>query len=110
MRLPVLESGFWFHQDVRDNLYYAMHLMAAMQEEGLSLELDREEAGELAMVMMLKVLGLQDRDPNSGTYGHWPLQLGNEPERAKLSLLPVELMGVLLDFFDAKYGRLMTDD
>lgn len=110
LQLPVLESGFWFHHDLRDNFYYAMHLFAASQEDGLIPRAKRPEAAEKAIAMLLKALALQDRNPESDTYGHWPLDLSPDPAKAKPHTLPVELLGTLLAHFYETYGRAMPDE
>jgi hypothetical protein len=86
--LPKELSGFWFHGDIRDNFFYAAHLYEAVDHFGK----------ELAVDMLIKVLHLQDRDPQSDTYGHWPLQLAADPATSKPNPLPVELMGCFIAF------------
>ncbi|SFL69515.1 hypothetical protein SAMN03159341_108260 [Paenibacillus sp. 1_12] len=106
MELPILPSGFWFHSDLRDNFYHAIHLYAFTVDPGASTAWSKEkqEAGlALAVTMIGKVLSLQEQDPENPMYGHWPLNLGSDPAAAKPHSLPVELMGCLLIFFYDKY-------
>jgi hypothetical protein len=106
LQLPLSPSGFWFHSDVRDNLYYAIHLYAYCQDTRTSPELSDQQrkAGiELAVSMINKVLALQVQDPENPMYGHWPLNLGNDPAAAKPNSLPVELMGCILILFYHKF-------
>jgi len=96
---PVLSSGLWFHHDIRDNFYYAAYLFAASADPACPVPFDKEMTLASSSQMLLKVLKLQDRDPQSETYGHWPLYLDPVPKQAKPSPLPVELMGILMAFF-----------
>ncbi|MBB6732428.1 hypothetical protein [Cohnella zeiphila] len=96
---PVMSSGLWFHHDIRDNFYYAAYLFAASADPGCPVPFDKEVTLASSSQMLLKVLKLQDRDPESETYGHWPLYLDPVPKQAKPSALPVELMGSLMAFF-----------
>ncbi|CAM3648390.1 hypothetical protein COLU111180_01165 [Cohnella lubricantis] len=96
---PLLGSGLWFHHDIRDNFYYAAYLFAASVDPDLSVPFDKELTLASSSQMLLKVLKLQDRDPDSPTYGHWPLGLGPVPKEAKPNTLPVELMGSLMVYF-----------
>lgn len=106
--LPRLASGFWFHQDMRDNLYYALHLYAACAaDDTLRLNFPREEGLKLAENMLLAVLGLQNKEPEHPMFGHWPLNLHPEPQNAPAHTLPVELLGSLLAWYHAKFGPLM---
>jgi hypothetical protein len=98
-RQPVLESGLWFHNDVRDNLYYASYLFAAASEPDMQLPFDKAEARATACRIFTELLQLQDRDPGSTTYGHWPLRLHPDPRKATINSLPVELMGSLMMYF-----------
>ncbi|MFH5181503.1 hypothetical protein ACHHV8_01985 [Paenibacillus sp. TAB 01] len=81
LELPVQPSGFWFHNDVRDNFYYAIHLYAYCVQptdcSGLT-EQERTSGIELAAGMIRKVLALQVQDPSHPMYGHWPLNLGTD--------------------------------
>ncbi|MFC0215821.1 hypothetical protein ACFFK0_25830 [Paenibacillus chartarius] len=101
---PVLGSGLWFHTDVRNNFYYASYLFAAAANPDLQLSFDRTEAQAKACRIFTELLELQDRDPHSGTYGHWPLHLHPVPREAEPNSLPVELMGSLLMYFFHRYG------
>ncbi|MDF2962180.1 MAG: hypothetical protein K0S39_3915 [Paenibacillus sp.] len=108
VELPLLPSGFWFHSDIRDNFYYAIHLFASSIEgdmdEGMPEE-QRNAANNLAEGMIHNVLKLQVQDPGHPMYGHWPLGLGDNPAAAKPHPLPVELMGCLLILFYNKYQQ-----
>ncbi|WP_282939836.1 hypothetical protein [Paenibacillus sp. RC67] len=102
LELPFQPSGFWFHSDVRDNFYYAIHLFSYCTDKEASSEMSdtqREAALELASGMIIRVLSLQVQDPENPMYGHWPLNLGSDPAAAKPNLLPVELMGCLIILF-----------
>lgn len=105
--LPRLDSGFWFHRDMRDNLYYAMHLYAASTDSTLPLSFDKEEGARLGEEMLLLVLGLQMKDPEHAMYGHWPLNLGDDPAKAAPHTLPVELLGSLVAWYHHGYGDRM---
>ncbi|QYR23975.1 hypothetical protein KZ483_07955 [Paenibacillus sp. sptzw28] len=100
---PILDSGLWFHQDIRDNFYYASYLYAAAADAAVPLSIDRALAKETALKVLAEVLTLQDRDPQSATYGHWPLNLGLSPREARPHVLPVELMGSLMVYFYRTY-------
>jgi hypothetical protein len=100
---PLLGSGLWFHNDIRDNFYYASYLFAAAVGLPEQLPFEAESAKQTAEGVLLEVLRLQDQNPESATYGHWPLNLGQEPQHAKPNVLPVELMGSLMAFFTDRY-------
>lgn len=100
---PILESGLWFHHDSRDNFYYASYLFAAAVDYPEQADFEAEAAKTKATAILLEVLQLQDQNPDSGTYGHWPLNLEPSPRQAKPHILPVELMGSLMAFFVASY-------
>ncbi|MDQ6420623.1 hypothetical protein RB620_14425 [Paenibacillus sp. LHD-117] len=101
--MPLLPSGLWFHGDIRDNFYYASYLYAAAIEDE-QLAVGKVAAINKATSVLLGVLSLQDRDPGSDTYGHWPLNLGERPAQAPINRLPVELMGCLIAVFNQRYG------
>jgi hypothetical protein len=108
--LPLLPSGFWFHSDVRDNFYYAIHLFAYSVDTEASGDWNEEQRGlalTLSVKIIEKVLRLQVQDAEHPMYGHWPLNLGSDPAAAKANPLPVELMGCLLIFFYNKYQSLL---
>ncbi|MEH7179987.1 hypothetical protein [Neobacillus vireti] len=106
LELPILPSGYWFHQDLRDNFYYAAHLFAYCADKEFECdwnEEQREKAKEIALTMLKNVLVLQEVNPHDPMYGHWPLNLRDNPQEAKPHFLPVELMGCLLILFYNKY-------
>jgi hypothetical protein len=106
LELPILPSGYWFHHDIRDNFYYAIHLYAYCVDKDFTCEWDADQckiAKDLALTMIQKVLSLQEKNPFDPMYGHWPLNLGDDPSKAKPNSLPVELMGCLLVLFYHKY-------
>ncbi|MDF2927396.1 MAG: hypothetical protein K0R57_6310 [Paenibacillaceae bacterium] len=109
-KLPRLESGFWFHQDMRDNLYYAMHLYAACSDKTLELSFNRAEGLAAGASMLQAVLNLQVKDPQHPMYGHWPLNLGSDPREAAPNTLPVELLGSLIAWFHSRYEAYMTEE
>lgn len=111
MGFPVLSSGLWFHNDIRNNFYYASYLYAAAQDDSLQLPVahDRKAAKQLASRMLELVLELQDQNPLSATYGHWPLGLEPSPKEAKPNSLPVELMGILLVYFHKTYAASLDE-
>lgn len=84
---PLLDSGLWFHDDIRDNYYYASYLFTAAISLEKVLLYDRQEGKQLAEKVLYRVLQLQETNPNSRMYGHWPLNLHPDPEQA----LPHEL-------------------
>lgn len=100
LELPRLESGFWFHQDLRDNFYFAIHLLTYALDGAPAWEAERRSEGErLGVAMLSAVLSLQETRADQPMYGHWPLQLGSDPRAAKPHPLPVELMGCLIVYF-----------
>ncbi|MFP5105300.1 hypothetical protein ACSU6B_00805 [Neobacillus sp. C211] len=106
LEIPILPSGYWFHHDLRDNFYYAIHLFAYCVDKELAnnwSEEKREHAKKIALDMIRKVLSLQMKDFHDPMYGHWPLNLGNHPCEAKPNPLTVELLGCLLTLFYTKY-------
>ncbi|RAV19310.1 hypothetical protein [Paenibacillus contaminans] len=103
LRLPLQSSGLWFHGDMRDNLYFALHLYLASCREDIRLPGERGKARKLAEAMLLRLLRMQQRDPQTELYGHWPLALGSDPDNARPHPLPVELVGNLLSLFAIKY-------
>ncbi|WP_159886162.1 hypothetical protein [Paenibacillus puerhi] len=103
-KLPDAGEGLWFHDDIRNNFYYASYLFAAAADPGLELPLGRQEAKARASSVLLAVLRLQDQDPASGMYGHWPLGLRPSPQEARPHVLPVELMGSLMVYFLERYS------
>ncbi|WP_172198810.1 hypothetical protein [Saccharibacillus qingshengii] len=104
-RLP---SGLWFHDDIRNNFYYASYLYAAAEDPEIRVRFDREQAKATAEDVLGLVLDLQDRDADSRTYGHWPLHLGDDPQTAEPNPLPVELMGSLMLYFVERCGDSLT--
>jgi hypothetical protein len=105
----VLSNGFLFEQDVRDNFYYASYLFAASVDEAIAFEGDRDAAKDKAEHVFLHLLDLQDQNPQSETYGHWPLNLRPTPQEASKNTLPVELMGSLMVYFAERYQSQMSD-
>jgi hypothetical protein len=101
---PLLESGLWFHDDVRNNFYYASYLFAAAIDDSFELPFDREQAKQKAQDVLLEILMLQNRQSGTELYGHWPLGLNPVPRDASPHELPVELMGNLLAYFCKRYG------
>ncbi|WP_156157927.1 hypothetical protein [Gordoniibacillus kamchatkensis] len=103
VQLPLNEYEIWFDRDIRDNYYYASYLLAFAVDNGFSSESEREAALRKAEAVLLAVLKVQDRDPASGTYGHFPLQLRPSPQEARPHPLPAELMGSLMAYFYQTY-------
>ncbi|WNS44885.1 hypothetical protein [Paenibacillus sp. MMS20-IR301] len=103
-RLPLLDSGLWFHDDVRNNFYYASYLFAAAVDETLELPIAREEAKRKAEAVLLETVLLQNRQPGTELYGHWPLGLNPVPREAGYHELPVEIMGSLMAWFCKQYS------
>ena len=101
---PLLESGLWFHDDVRNNFYYASYLFAAAVSPDSPVTFDREQAKKTSENVLLEVLSLQNQQPETALYGHWPLRLHPIPQEARLNELPVEIMGALMAYFNRKYG------
>ncbi|KOR89080.1 hypothetical protein [Paenibacillus solani] len=106
---PLRSSGLWFHSDVRDNFYYASYLFAASLECEDDSQFNRQEGKQLAEEVLGRVLRLQNREPKSPMYGHWPLNLEPDPEAASPHVLPVELMGSLMVFFHHKFESDMSE-
>lgn len=105
---PLLGSGLWFHGDVRDNFYYAAYLFAASVNPDARVPFEKEMTLASSSQMLLKVLRLQDTDPASPTYGHWPLRLDPVPKEAQPDPLPVELMGSLMVYFYRDHQEYMS--
>lgn len=105
---PLLESGLWFHDDVRNNFYYASYLFAAAVNLSLEIPFDRDKAKLKAESVLMETLMLQNRQPGTKLYGHWPLGLDPMPSKAAPHELPVELMGSLIAFFCREYRGLMS--
>lgn len=103
-RRPLLASGLWFHDDVRNNFYYASYLFAAAVDDTLELPFDKEEAKRKAEAVMLETVLLQNRQPGTELYGHWPLGLNPQPREAPPHELPVEIMGSLMVWFCKQYS------
>lgn len=108
--LPRLESGFWFHRDMRDNLYYAMHLYAASTDPDITLSFSKDQGARLGEEILLLVLKLQIKEPDAPMYGHWPLNLGNDPFTAPPQTLPVELLGSLIAWYHQAFSPRMGGD
>jgi hypothetical protein len=109
-RLPVQDSGLWFHGDIRDNFYYAAYLFVATADSSLEqLPFERDRALEKAESILLQVLNLQNRQKDSENYGHFPLNLETLPKQAPPHVLPVELMGSLMAYFYAAYSSFMSE-
>ncbi|SMF87772.1 hypothetical protein SAMN05661091_3915 [Paenibacillus uliginis N3/975] len=100
----LLEGSLWFHNDVRNNFYYASYLFAAAVNPELPVEFDREQAKGTAERVLLEVLSLQNQQLGTKLYGHWPLGLHPVPQDAPLNELPVEIMGSLMAYFFQEYG------
>ncbi|TDF94181.1 hypothetical protein [Paenibacillus piri] len=110
LALPVLPSGYWFHGDVRNNFYFAIHLFASCVEgdgQAGATQEQRDAAMKLAVDMIGNVLKLQVQDAAHPMYGHWPLGLGDNPSAAKPHPLPVELMGCLIVLFYNKFKQVL---
>jgi hypothetical protein len=105
---PVLSNGFLFEGDVRDNFYYASYLFAASVDPSITFGGNRNEAKDKAEQILLNLLAIQDQDPSSSTYGHWPLNLRPTPLEASKNTLPVEIMGSLMVYFTQRYQEQMS--
>lgn len=105
---PLLPSGLWFHNDLRNNLYYAMHLYVAASTDEVTLVAPKPWAKQMAETILMNVLSLQQREPEEGLYGHFPLGLGDHPSEAPPHELPVELVGNLLVLFITKYKAILS--
>lgn len=113
LELPIMPSGYWFHNDIRDNFYYAIHLFAYCIDKEFECDWNDEQcnnAKDLALTMIQKVLSLQKKNTHDPMYGHWALNLGDDPSKAKPNSLPVELMGCLLVLFYNKYQHELPSD
>lgn len=104
LELPLKDSGLWFHNDVRNNFYYACYLFAAAVDDSLLPEAVREQARQKAETVLLETVLLQNRQPGTHLYGHWPLGLDPLPREAAPHELPVEIMGSLLIWFCKHYN------
>jgi hypothetical protein len=104
--MPLKESGFWFHADLRDNFYFAIHLFAhTVDAKKGSFTEEQQTAFELAVRMIGQVVELQQQQAELPMYGHWPLNLGSDPAAAKPNGLPAEMMGCIMTLFYEKYGH-----
>lgn len=103
-RRPLLSSGLWHHDDIRNNFYDAVYLFVAASEPAIPVTFHRNEALRLASAVLIKILSLQDRNPESPTFGHWPLHLGDDPELAAKNPLPAELMSCLMVFWYTRFA------
>lgn len=108
--LEMMPSGLWFHDDVRNNFYYASYLYAAASDPEIRVRFDRDQAKETAASVLGRVLELQDRREGSGTYGHWPLNLGEDPQQAEPNPLPIELMSSLMLYFFERCGESLPQE
>ncbi len=104
IELPRLASGLWFHNDIRNNYYYASYLLAAATDEQMPIAFDRGRAVALGTEVLLRVLRLQNRDAEHQLFGHWPLGLNPSPEEAKPNPLPAEILGCLIAYFYDQYA------
>ncbi|MBY9077426.1 hypothetical protein KIH86_25080 [Paenibacillus sp. HN-1] len=107
--LPLLEGGLWFHDDVRNNFYYASYLFAAAKDHSLDVTFDRIEAAVQAESVLERTLLLQNRVPGTKLFGHWPLGLAPVPAEAPPHELPVEIMGSLMAYFRKRYGDALSE-
>ncbi|SEU26206.1 hypothetical protein [Paenibacillus sp. NFR01] len=107
--LPLQEGGLWFHDDVRNNFYYASYLFAAAKDTELAVSFDREKAAAAAESVLTQVLLLQNRQPGTPLLGHWPLGLAPVPAAAPPHELPAELMGSLIAYFRREYGGMLSE-
>jgi hypothetical protein len=106
---PRLPNGLWFRDDMRNNLYYAMHLYIAASIEETELIAPKLWAKEFAESILLQLLSLQQRQPEETLYGHFPQWLGDDPSQAAPHVLPVELVGNLLVMFTKKYESYLSE-
>lgn len=104
---PLLDSGLWDHGDIRNNFYAASYLIAAASDSALEVSFDREEAIDKASGVLLLVMSLQDRNPTSPSFGHWPLGLHPDPQLVTPNPLPVELMGTLMVYFFERFEEVL---
>jgi hypothetical protein len=110
LQLPFIKDHYWFLDDIRDNFYYAMHLYAATQDDRIELSVDKEAAKRIAEMVLINSIKLQEQNPRSPMYAHWPLNLYPEPFVAEKNTLPVELFGSLLLHFHEKYKGTFSED
>lgn len=104
---PLQDNGLWHHHDIRNNFYDAAYLFAAASEPRLQVSFEREQAVARAATVLLNVLSLQDREPGSETFGHWPLYLGDNPSTAAKNVLPAELLSSLMIYWANRYASKM---
>jgi hypothetical protein len=103
---PLKDSGFWFHGDMRENMYLAMHLFAATVEEGVQLPGDWKGAAEqLALRVIDSCLSLQDCDPDSPVFGHWPIKMADYPSESRAHPMAAEFMSTVLFGFERLYSK-----
>ncbi|RRJ66812.1 hypothetical protein EHV15_30705 [Paenibacillus oralis] len=81
---PLLNSGLWFHGDVRDNFYYASYLFAAVADAGEKPPFDRDEGRRLAEAYCCASFGcrIRTRTARCTAIGRWALiRCPNRQER-----------------------------
>jgi hypothetical protein len=111
VQFPLQESGFWFYGDLRDNVYLALHGMVHLYECDPIRFMENEQF-QLCERVLCNALRLQDTDPSSETYGHWPMRLAeniDNPLNAPPNRLTVELMGCLLIYYTQKYPLILSE-
>lgn len=108
---PLQGSGLWFHNDIRDNFYYASYLFAAAVNAETQVILDNpSDAKKTAEAVLAKVLELLQSNQEQPLYGHFPLHLNPSPEQARPHELPVELMGSLMAYFYTRYENELSEE
>lgn len=108
-KLPLKDSGLWFHDDIRNNFYYASYLLTEASDSESGFTGNREQAKHLAESVLLEVLALQNTQSGTSLYGHWPLGLGDNPRAASPHELPVEIMGSLMAYLLHRHGKDMGE-
>jgi hypothetical protein len=105
LELPLRESGLWFHGDIRDNVYYAEHVLVASWTSVVDVP---NWLVERANSVLLESIRLQVRETTNPMYGHFPLGLEPDPRNAKPNTLPAELMGTVLLHFYKRFQEYMN--
>jgi hypothetical protein len=111
MNLPLHPSGLWFLTDLRDNVYYAIHLFAAAKEHKIHEGPEwKDQAEKLSFRILMLCLRLQDRRVDSPTYGHFPMKLSEELNNSSINPMTAEFLGIVLHYFEHQYARLLPPE
>ncbi|SDO03972.1 hypothetical protein [Alkalicoccus daliensis] len=103
LRFSFQKEHLWYLDDLRNNFYFAMHLYAGAHNKQIKLSAENADAENLAEKVILRGLRMQERDPESSVYGHWPLNLEGPEAEISAHPLPAELLTSLFLTFYSTY-------